>query len=128
MTAADVYGPSAVPTTQQSGKAPGTPAAPTTTGSLSTPVAAPAIPNPTTFLPQLQGVNPLLAIPFILGCLVLLKLIREWGHRSGEFQTLKLDAYFVLAAGVSGLLVIPFFKAVLQKYRVPAVSAYVANA
>jgi hypothetical protein len=103
------------------------PATPTTTTAMASQPSAPAI-EPVTLLPQLHGLNPLLAIPLLLGAWVILKIVWGLGRKGGEEGHLKLDLIFMLAAGLSGLIVIPAAKAILQKYKFPVVSAYVANA
>ena len=84
--------------------------------------------NPTPFLPGLQGVNPLWFIPIGLGLLVLIKIVREGGKKSGDFSPLKADAYWFFMTVLAAVTGIPLVKAIASKYAPQPVRDYIANA
>lgn len=122
---ADVYGPSAGSTFYQTQEK-----APTSAQIISGGQGGGAAANlqPTTLFGGLGNVNPLLWIPIILGVLVLLKLLREWGTEKTHFSALKVDAYWFLMTVGAAVAGIPLVKGFLNKYRVPGLTEYVNNA
>lgn len=117
----DIYGVDASPTFFQAEEK-----APTTAGAALSSPSAPTM-KVVPVLSGLKGMNPLLWIPLLLGVLVCVKLLREWESKEPVHEV-KVGAYFVLMAGLSALIVVPFVKALSQKYQVPGLSQYLANA
>lgn len=117
----DIYGVDASPTFFQAEEK-----APTTAGAAMSSNAAPTV-AVVPVLSGLRGINPLLWLPILLGVLVLVKVLREW-ESAEPVHEVKVGAYFVAMSGLSAIIVIPLVKALLQKYQIPGLSAYVANA
>jgi len=123
--ASDFYYGASPQQTSNAENAPGAPATPTTTGAIATaPNVAPKL-DQVELLPQLRNLNPLIAIPFLIGLYVVLRLFMEWGHDKATFSRVRLDAWFAVAATISTLMLGPLFKKLLVKYKIPAISDYV---
>ncbi|MBD5656558.1 MAG: hypothetical protein IAI50_15460 [Candidatus Eremiobacteraeota bacterium] len=133
-TVGDFYGPDSGGSQVASdvgGSAASTDTSPTMGASLSSDSQdkAPAIDSVSVPLfAGLQGINPLLWIPMILGGLVLLRILREWGSGDGEIKEARTGFYFGIMAALWSIAIIPLVKALLGKYHIPGLSEYVQNA
>lgn len=128
-TASDFYFGAGPATTAGQERA-GAPADPTTTSSIATASAPTPKANidQVNLLPALRNVNPLVAIPFLLGLIVVFKLVREAGHKSSDFHAVRVDLYWYAMTVLAAATGIPLVKAIANKYRVQPVTDYLNNA
>ncbi|GAC1304792.1 MAG: hypothetical protein NVSMB19_15860 [Vulcanimicrobiaceae bacterium] len=78
--------------------------------------------------PGLRGMNPLLWIPLILGTIVIVRVLREWGEKDGEVKEARAGLYFGVMASLWTVALVPLYKALLTKYHINGLSEYVQNA
>jgi|SRR5579885_2617325 len=78
-------------------------------------------------LPGLAGVNPLVGLIVVLLVLFAVKHFREW-KSNDDFKEVKVGLYFVVVTTLAAATGLPILKAILAKYQIPGVSAYVLNA
>lgn len=125
-TVADVYGTGTGLSTQQSALV-GPDNASTTSQGLSGASSGSTL-QTKNLLPGLSGINPLVGIVVVLLVLVGVKHLREWKSAEGDVKDVKVGLYFVIVTTLAAAAGLPILKAILAKYQIPGVSAYVLNA
>lgn len=124
-TLGDVYGPSSGPTFDAATIV-GDSNAPATTGQAMSSAGGSGL-QPVKLLKPLQGINPLTAIIVLVAIALGYKLLREH-KRDEEFKEARYGLWFGIAVVLWNAALTPAFKAILAKYQLPAISAYVQNA
>jgi hypothetical protein len=124
-TLGDVYGPTAGPSFDAANVV-GADNAPTTAQQMSDSGGAHL--QPVQLFKGLAGINPLVGGVVILLVLFGVKMLREWKATEGDVKDIKAGLYSTVVVTLMAAAGLPILKAILAKYQIPGVSAYVQNA
>jgi hypothetical protein len=125
-TLGDIYGPSSGPTFDAATIV-GESNAPSTTGQAIAGAGSGGSLQPVQLFKGLQGINPLVGLIVLVAVVLGYKFLREH-KRAEEVREARLGLWFGIGATLWVAALLPLLKAILAKYQIPAVSAYVANA